>query len=186
MLGRHAAANALAAIAVARAMRMNEDEIVSALSAAPGPDMRLQLEEFGGVVVLNDAYNANPNSMRAALETLKNIARDGRRIAVLGDMRELGQTSDHYHHEVGQFAAKCGLDLLVCVGTQAVQIAEAAQRSGMTASAIRKFSDAESASKELPRWLREGDMVLLKASRAIHLENVALAIAESRRMKMAS
>jgi UDP-N-acetylmuramoyl-tripeptide--D-alanyl-D-alanine ligase len=186
MLGRHAAANALAAIAVARAMRMNEEEIVAALAAARGPEMRLQLEEVGGVLLLNDAYNANPSSMRAALETIACMSGEGRRIAVLGDMRELGKVSERYHREIGEIAAKCRLTLLACVGSDAKWIAEAARRAGMAAGSIREFADAQTAAMELPRWVREGDLVLLKASRAIHLEIVAKAIAESRRMKMAS
>jgi UDP-N-acetylmuramoyl-tripeptide--D-alanyl-D-alanine ligase len=181
MLGRHTAANSLAAIAVGRAMRMNEEDIIAALAVAHGPDMRLQLHEIeGGIQLLNDAYNANPNSMRAALETTAGLRPRGRRIAVLGDMRELGKSSERYHREIGEFAGKCGFDLLACVGTQAALIAESAQRAGMMPESIWRFSDSAAAATEVPRWLREGDLVLLKASRGIHLEMVAQAIMESR------
>ncbi len=181
MLGRHTACNALAAIGVARAMRLSEQEIVAALAQAQGPDMRLQLQELdGGVTLLNDAYNANPNSMRAALETAAGLRPRGRRLAVLGDMRELGSSSERYHKEIGEFAAHCGFDLLACVGPQAVIIADSAERSGMPTGAICRFADAAAAAHEVPQWLREGDLVLLKASRSIHLEQVAQAIVESR------
>lgn len=184
MLGRHTAANALAAIAVARAMRMNEPEIIAALPEAQGPDMRLQVQELaGGVTLINDAYNANPNSMKAALETIANLKPRGRRLAVLGDMRELGKSSERYHREIGEFAAKCNLDLLGCVGEQSILAAEAAERAGMAAGAIVRFADAAAATRKVPKWLREGDIILLKASRGIHLEMVAQAIMESRQEK---
>lgn len=182
MLGRHTACNALAAIAVARAMRMDEADIIAALAEARSPDMRLQVQEIaGGVTLLNDAYNANPNSMRAALETVANLAPRGRRLAVLGDMRELGKSSERYHREIGEFAATCKLDVLACVGAQAGLIAEAAEAAGMPTGAICRFEDAAAATSQVPKWLREGDLILLKASRSIHLEMVAQAILESRR-----
>ncbi|HVT88139.1 MAG TPA: UDP-N-acetylmuramoyl-tripeptide--D-alanyl-D-alanine ligase [Tepidisphaeraceae bacterium] len=181
MLGRHAACNSLAAIAVGRAMRLNEQDIITALAEAHGPDMRLQIQEAGrGVTLLNDAYNANPNSMRAALETLSNLRPRGRRLAVLGDMRELGKSSDRYHREIGELVAKCGLDALTCVGQQAALIAESAEAKGMAASSIHRYADSAAAARETPRRLRDGDMILLKASRSIHLELVAQAILEVR------
>jgi UDP-N-acetylmuramoyl-tripeptide--D-alanyl-D-alanine ligase len=181
MLGRHTASNALAAIAVGRAMRMNEAEIIEALAIAHGPDMRLQLQELGeNILLLNDAYNANPNSMRAALETTASLHPVGRRIAVLGDMLELGKSSERYHREIGEFAATCPLDLMACIGEKAAIIAESAERAGMPTGAICKFPDAATAAKQIPRWLRAGDLILLKASRSIHLETVAQAILESR------
>ena len=90
LLGRHAAANALAAVAVARRLGVPEDAIVAGLAEASGPEMRLDLSEINGVKILNDAYNANPASVAAALETLRDLPHDGRKIAVLGDMLELG------------------------------------------------------------------------------------------------
>jgi UDP-N-acetylmuramoyl-tripeptide--D-alanyl-D-alanine ligase len=180
MLGKHSAANALAAIAVARRMGVLEDAIIESLADARGPEMRLQLQQAGAVTLLNDAYNANPNSMRAALETVAGLVARGRRIAVLGDMRELGKSSERYHREIGQFAAECKLDLLVCVGTQAKLIADSAARAGMPADAIHRYADARAASNGVSEWLRRGDLVLLKASRTMHLEMVAQAIAENR------
>jgi UDP-N-acetylmuramoyl-tripeptide--D-alanyl-D-alanine ligase len=99
---------------------------------------------------------------------------------VLGDMRELGKSSERYHKEVGEFASKCGLEVLACVGEQAGFIAEAAERAGMPPGAIVRFADAAAAARQVPQWLREGDLVLLKASRSIHLELVAQAIIDSR------
>lgn len=179
MLGRHTALNALAAIGVARRMGLSEAQIIEALAEARGPEMRLQIQQHGGITLLNDAYNANPNSMRAALETVAALQPRGRRIAVLGDMRELGKSSERYHREIGEFAAKCGLELLACVGKQATFFAEAAERAGMPVGAIARLKDSGAAAVQVPKWLRDGDLVLLKASRGIHLETVAQAIVEA-------
>jgi UDP-N-acetylmuramoyl-tripeptide--D-alanyl-D-alanine ligase len=185
MLGKHAACNALAAIAVARRLGLSDDEIADGLANARKPDMRLQLVVVGGVSILNDAYNANPNSMRAALETTVALPTKGRRVAVLGDMRELGQAGERYHREIGEFAAGCKLDLLACVGPQAELYAESAERAGMAVGAICRFPDSRTAAASLPDWIQEGDLVLLKASRGIGLELVAQSIVEKKSPKEA-
>lgn len=177
MLGRHSACNALAAIAVGRKLGLKEDEIIESLGVAHGPEMRLQWQPAGSVRLLNDAYNANPNSMRAALETAAELECRGRRIAVLGDMLELGQAGERYHKEIGQFVAGTRkFDLLVCVGRLASLMASAAMESGASPDSVATFETAASASVAVPRMLRDGDLVLLKASRSIHLEEVARAI----------
>lgn len=177
MLGRHSACNALAAIAVGRAMRVPEEAIIESLGHSTGPEMRLQLHNAGQITVLNDAYNANPGSMRAAIETAAALQTSGRRIAVLGDMRELGASSERYHREIGQFAAATGkFDVLACVGIESRALADAAIAAGFPESALYRFDDAASAAEALPAMIREGDLVLLKASRGIHLEHVAAAI----------
>ncbi|HEY8665086.1 MAG TPA: UDP-N-acetylmuramoyl-tripeptide--D-alanyl-D-alanine ligase [Tepidisphaeraceae bacterium] len=175
LLGKHTAANALAAIAVARKMGVPEDAIIAGLSHARGPDMRLQLKKIRGITLLNDAYNANPASMRAALATLAALPTQGNRIAILGDMRELGESAGRYHREIGELAATSKLDRLVCVGAEAQNIADAAEANGMR-GAVQCFADAKSAASTVPAMLRKDDLVLLKASRSIGLEAVAKAI----------
>jgi UDP-N-acetylmuramoyl-tripeptide--D-alanyl-D-alanine ligase len=184
LLGRHTACNSLAAIAVGRRLGLSEEQIVEGLAHASGPEMRLELQEVGGITLVNDAYNANPNSMRAALETLADLSAPGRRIAVLGDMRELGRAAERYHNELGEFAASCGLHLLVCVGEFAPTIAAAAQRAGMAPAAISCYTGAVEAAEPVARLVRHGDMVLIKASRAIRLERVAEAITRTRQAAM--
>jgi UDP-N-acetylmuramoyl-tripeptide--D-alanyl-D-alanine ligase len=180
MLGRHAAVNALAAIAVARRMGVDEDLIIRSLAKSDKPEMRLQLFTVGKLTVLNDAYNANPASMRAALETLGALPQTGRRIAVLGDMRELGESTDRYHREIGEFVAKeCQLDKLFCVGEKARLIAEAAEHKGMAKANVLRLTSAAEAARVVPKRLKDGDLVLLKASRGVHLETLAQAITES-------
>ena len=179
MLGRHSASNALAAIAVGRKLGVPEELIFQGLSEARGPEMRLQLSHSADVSVLNDAYNANPNSMRAAVETLACLPTGGRRVAVLGEMKELGRSSERYHRELGTFAAGFGkLDLLVCVGAGGDWIAEAAVAAGMAPESIQCFSTSDDAAAPVARAIYPGDLVLLKASRSIRLETVAAAIAQ--------
>jgi UDP-N-acetylmuramoyl-tripeptide--D-alanyl-D-alanine ligase len=180
MLGRHSACNALAAIAVGRRLGVPQEEIVEGLGRSDGPEMRLQLSNTGPVTVLNDAYNANPNSMRAAIETVAGLPTSGRRIAVLGDMRELGRSSERYHREIGEFAATQGkFDLLFCVGEQSRFVAESAMKAGFPETAIRWYRDSASAATSVPRELRPDDLVLIKASRSIRLEAVANALSTS-------
>jgi UDP-N-acetylmuramoyl-tripeptide--D-alanyl-D-alanine ligase len=184
MLGRHSACNALAAIAVARRLGLSETEIAAGLALVEGPDMRLQLQTSGDVTVLNDAYNANPASMKAALETAAHLAAPGRRIAVLADMLELGRSSERFHREVGEYAGTCKFDALICVGPQAKLIMEAAVKTGMEASRVSHFADSALAAADVPRWLDAGDLVLLKGSRGMRLERIASAIAEFRNLDL--
>lgn len=179
LLGKHSALNALAAIAVGKKMRLADEEIIAALATATGPEMRLEMEDVHGVQLINDAYNANPASMISALETLKCLSSTGRKIAVLGDMLELGQTGDQLHQQVGLMVGQCGLHLLMCVGKLGRHIGEAAIASGVTRDRVQYCDDADAAAAALPELLRKGDIVLIKASRSIKLEKVAMALKES-------
>ncbi len=177
LLGRHNAINALAALVVARQLGVSEATAIEGLATADAPEMRLELKRVGGVTVLNDAYNANPASMKAALETLAGIETKGRRIAVLGDMRELGVTTERYHRELGEFAGKSGIDVMICVGENGALFGEAARGSGATCE-IKCFTGAGDAATDLARWIGQRDIVLLKGSRAMRLEAVAKALEE--------
>lgn len=175
MIGRHVAVNALAAIAVARRMLLSEAQVADALARATGPEMRLQLLRGSRLTLLNDAYNANPASVGAALETL-GLLKASRHVAVLGDMRELGAATETSHREIGQLAGRSGLDLLICVGPQAALIAEEAVGAGMPASRVQHYADVPTAAAALPGQLQDGDLVLLKASRYVALERLIEAI----------
>jgi UDP-N-acetylmuramoyl-tripeptide--D-alanyl-D-alanine ligase len=186
LLGAHTAANALAAAAVGRVMGISDEHIVRSLTTATGPDMRLQRMEAGGVRILNDAYNANPASMKAAIQTLATIPTGGRKIAFLGEMREMGNSSVQCHREVGRFVAeKCSPDMLICVGPDAIVIASEAVKFGMAANRVAHFPDAASAEAMASR-LMPGDLVLLKGSRAVGLEVIAKAIVSSRSRPLAA
>jgi UDP-N-acetylmuramoyl-tripeptide--D-alanyl-D-alanine ligase len=180
LLGQHSAVNSLAAIAVGRAMHQPDFALVQNLRTASAPDMRLQLQISGGVRVLNDAYNANPSSMRAALQTLMSLPAKGRRIAVVGDMRELGAESESLHQEIGRLiAGQFSPDFLVCVGALGAVIGNAAARAGFPTSRIENFETAAIATVIAYR-VDDGDLILLKGSRAIGLEAVAKAILNRR------
>jgi UDP-N-acetylmuramoyl-tripeptide--D-alanyl-D-alanine ligase len=171
LLGRHQAANALFAIAVSEELGLGRAEIQRGLAECPPPKMRLQYWEAGGVRVLDDAYNANADSTIAALETLCALPLQGRRVAVLGDMAELGAHKQAAHAEVGRRAAELGLGQLFAVGAMAPVMAKAARDAGL--NRVIEFADVETAVSAVKQFLKTGDVVLLKASRASRLERIA-------------
>ena len=179
LLGRHQASNATAAAAVALGLGLDLPTAAAALSGAE-PASRWRMEPYerpDGILVLNDAYNANPDSMRAALDTLASIVRsrpNGRAIAVLGTMRELGSESEEAHHRVGALAVAAGVDTVVVVGADAGPILAGARDAGAVDPVL--VPDVAAAVDWLDRRLRPGDTVLVKASRADGLERVAHAL----------
>jgi UDP-N-acetylmuramoyl-tripeptide--D-alanyl-D-alanine ligase len=165
---RHNLDNLLAAVAAARALGVTPGgRLEVRFSALRGERVALP----GGIVLVNDCYNANPMSMRAAIEDLTETAA-ARTLAVLGDMLELGrEAGPGLHREVGEYAARRGVDVLVTVGPQAAEMAEA------FAGEAHSVPDAEAAAELLGMLLREGDTVLVKGSRGVGLERVAQMLA---------
>jgi UDP-N-acetylmuramoyl-tripeptide--D-alanyl-D-alanine ligase len=186
LYGEHHVSNALAAAAVASELGMSAGEIATALSAAgPLSQWRMEVTERpDGVTVVNDAYNANPDSMRAALRALAAMgrsaaARGGRTWAVLGAMAELGEQSFAEHDAVGRLAVRLNVSKLVAVGgTEAAWLRMGAYNEGSWGEESVHVSDAEAAVGLLRGELRPGDVVLVKASRSVGLEAVALALTE--------
>jgi UDP-N-acetylmuramoyl-tripeptide--D-alanyl-D-alanine ligase len=182
LVGAHHVGNALAATAVALSAGISLDVVAGALGAArPASRWRMELtERSDGVVVINDAYNANPESMRAALKTLASVARSrgARSFAVLGPMAELGPTEQAEHDAIGRLAVRLDLSRLIAVGEAARPIQHGAALEGSWDGEAGWVPDVEAAIAELRAELRPGDVVLVKASRAASLERVALAIAE--------
>ena len=171
LLGRHQVTNALFAIAVSEELGLGRAEIQRGLAECQPAKMRLQFWEAGGVRVLDDCYNANADSTIAALETLCDLPLQGRRVAVLGDMNELGAHSEAAHAEVGKRAAELGVGQLFAVGKMAPVMAKAARDAGL--NRVIEFADVEAAMKAVKQFLKTGDVVLLKASRASRLERIA-------------
>ena len=170
LLGRHQVLNALLAGAVGTEIGLTSEQVRRALAGCTPPKMRLQLWEAHGVRVLDDAYNANADSMLAALQTLHDLPCAGRRVAVLGDMAELGAHSVAAHVEIGRRAAELGVNRLFAVGKMAGHLAGAARAAGL--SAVTEIAEVAGAGETVRRELLPGDVVLLKASRSTRLERV--------------
>jgi len=174
LLGRHQAVNAMLAAAVGAEMGLSPEEVRRGLTRCKPPKMRLQIWEANGIRVLDDSYNANADSMLAALQTLHDFPTQGRRIAVLGDMAELGEHSAGAHAEIGRRAAELKISCLIAVGQWSRQTVAAARAAGLETAS--EFADVPSAAAAVKATVRPGDLVLLKASRAVGLERVGEAL----------
>ncbi len=171
--GLHNVSNACAAAAVGRASGMSLAAVADALAhAEPEAGRQEVLRARGGFTVVNDAYNANPDSMRASLNTFCALEVPGRRVAVLGDMAELGDFARACHAGIGELAARLPLDRLVCVGELAACIADAAEKAGMDAGRIVRAATISDVLGELDTCIEPGDAVLVKASHCMGLERV--------------
>ncbi|HEY3320557.1 MAG TPA: UDP-N-acetylmuramoyl-tripeptide--D-alanyl-D-alanine ligase [Planctomycetota bacterium] len=167
--GCHQVTNALACLAAAVASGMRLSAAAQALSAFDGVERRFAVRQQQGMTIIDDAYNANPASFAAALETLCSM-RAQRRFVVAGDMRELGELSARYHTELGEKLAACRLSGLVTVGQSAAISGTSAVRHGLAADCWTPCADSVEAAKALRGRLRPGDVVLVKGSHALHLE----------------
>ncbi len=165
--GMHNVLNALCAIAVGRTYGLSDESIKKGLASYKSTGIRQSITEKDGIKVITDCYNAAPTSVKAAIDVLTSVA-EGRKIAVLGDMLELGEKSPDYHKEIGEYAARNKVDVLVLTGKYAHFTAE-----GGCDCEVSIHTGNESIEKYLRENLREGDTVLFKASRVMKLEEVA-------------
>jgi UDP-N-acetylmuramoyl-tripeptide--D-alanyl-D-alanine ligase len=172
VLGAHNVTNALAAAAAATALNVPGAAIAQGLAKFRPAAMRSQVVTHHGVQIINDCYNANPASMKAALQLLAQWTPARDRIAVLGDMLELGAEQRQLHREVGQFLAGKGLSRLIACGPLGQDIAEGARKAGMAESSIAVVPDATAATELLKKHVRQGDVLLVKASRGMKMEQV--------------
>ncbi len=170
--GRHNVTNALAAAAVAHALGLPPEDVPAGLEAFQPARMRMEVVQLPtGVTVLNDAYNANPASMTAALRTLA-ASRGRRRVAALGEMRELGAGAEAGHREVGVEAARAGLDALFLLGPHAGAVRAGAEATGMASDTIVVATDHDDLAAHLATYCRRGDILLIKGSRGAAMERV--------------
>jgi murE/murF fusion protein len=177
-LGNHNVTNSLAAAAMAHGVGVGIDDIASGLAAFKPYDKRTRVEELpSGVRILNDCYNANPASMLAALNTLSDLKKGHRAVAVLGDMLELGPITDTAHRALGRAVKTLGIDFLAAFGSQAENTVTSARTAGMDPAAAKGFSSK----KDLASWLLQlvqdgkiesGDWFLIKGSRGMRMEEV--------------
>jgi UDP-N-acetylmuramoyl-tripeptide--D-alanyl-D-alanine ligase len=169
--------NALLAAAVGNAAGLTLEEIARGLESVQLPGARMQMVSVDGAWIMNDAYNANPASMKAALVALQEFPGAKRRVAVLGSMGELGQHAAVLHRAVGEFAAEQGIQQVIAVGPHAEAYATGALAGGLASAQIVKAFDAAEATAALKSIMREGDVVLVKGSHFMGLEGLVTAIA---------
>lgn len=174
LLGKHNISNAMAAIAVGIKLGLTLEDVAKGIANAKVSAMRLQVVQGGDITIINDAYNANPDSTKAALNVLSDLAVNRRQVAVLGSMFELGPREQEGHYETGT-AAKA-VDLLVAVGEQAKNIATGALESGLDPEKVQWFPDNITAINYLMKSLKPGDVVLVKGSRGMKMEDIVNAL----------
>ncbi len=168
-VGIHNVYDALAAFAVGMEYKISPERIATGLAEYTPSGMRQNIKEAGAITVIEDCYNASPDSQKAGLNSLCKIAK-GRKIAVLGDMLELGNYSETAHRNVGEYAAECDVDVLYTYGEQSRYMADSAKKSGLLS--VESFCDKIELINTLLCEIKPGDTVLFKASRGMKLEEV--------------
>ena len=177
LVGEHNAVNAAAAAAAALSLGCSDREIVRGLAGVRPVGRRLRVERLpSGVLLVDDCYNANPASMKAALRTLRQLAGAGRALAALGDMLELGPTEDELHRELGRDAAAAGLAALATFGPRARLARLAALEAGLNPSDTFHTEDPLPLVAFVRERLRPGDVLLVKGSRGMKLERLVEAL----------
>ncbi len=170
--GVHNVYNALAAIAVGEALRVPKAEIARALESFSATGMRMEIRNANGFKVVSDCYNANPNSVRMALQTVGNLKSANHKIALLGDMLELGTTSNRLHREIGELIPEMNFDYLLTIGESAKEIGAGAVKKGMRKERVLHFDTLQEATLFLSEHVCVNDVVLVKGSRRMRLETV--------------
>lgn len=179
VVGKHFLYNAAAAIAVASLFELTEEEIDRGLTRLAAVGGRGTLTRLGNITLWDDSYNSNPGAVESVLETIGSLDAVARRVLVLGDMLELGPRGPELHRQVGMRAGTMA-DLLVTVGTLAESLRAGAIQAGLQEDRALHFASAEEAADALPAMLQDGDLVVVKASRGVHLERVVEAISGGR------
>ncbi len=169
--GAHNIYNALAGACVGRALGLDNDEIIAGIQAAKTIRGRTNLLEIGGMTVIDDCYNANPVSMRASLDVLSQG--QGRKIAVLGDMGELGEEEKELHGQIGRYAAEKKIDILFCAGPLSEEMAREAKKGGCE---VHYFRTREELTAELTGYVKPGDQILVKASHFMEYPKIVEAL----------
>ncbi len=180
LLGTHNVQNLLAALCVCVGLGIALEDVLPGVALLAGGRQRMERFELGGLTVFDDSYNANPDSLRAAVRVLAGLHGFARRILVLGDMLELGELAAELHHELGREAAAAGIDRLVLVGELSKAAAAGALEGGLPREAVAHVDTAEEAARAVDEIAREGDVVLVKGSRRMRLEEVVRSLSAKR------
>lgn len=170
--GVHNVYNALAAIAVGIEMNMDMESIIEGIAEFTPGQMRLNIISYKGIKIINDAYNASPKSMEAAIDVLKDIGDSGRTFAVLGDMLEMGEWAYKAHTDIGKYAVLKGVDYIVTVGENGKNIAGGAIASGAAEDSVFSFDNNGEVSSFLKSFVKNGDIILVKGSRGMKMEDI--------------
>lgn len=168
LIGQHNIYNCLYAITVAKLFNLKKEDIQRGFDHFIPSKNRMDIKEYNGITIINDVYNSNPHAAKAALQVLKKMKNNGRKIAVLADMLELGEHSKSLHEELGDYAAKCEIDMLITVGKHAEFISKKATAEGM--KNVAYFSDNDSAANYLKSIIKPQDLILFKGSRGMKME----------------
>ncbi|NQT95137.1 MAG: UDP-N-acetylmuramoyl-tripeptide--D-alanyl-D-alanine ligase [Candidatus Omnitrophica bacterium] len=171
LLGIHNVYNSLAAIACS-SLFMDVTDIVGMLPGFKGTSMRLEVLDTGNFTIINDTYNSNPLSFSCALRALRNFPVEAKRVLVCADMLELGRFSDKMHYDSGRLAAKTDIDYLMTFGERATNIAEGAIKGGMDKNRVNSFQDKHKLESSLRNIIKKGDVVLIKGSRGMKMEEI--------------
>ncbi len=161
-IGNYMVSNALAAVAVGKLCGLSDEQLINGVQAYKTVGSRANVINTGKIKIIDDCYNANPTSVKASLDTLKNFS--GRKIAILGDMKELGTEELALHFETGEYAKNCGTDLVLAVGELSKELAKGADG--------KWFADIEQIKEALPSLIKDGDTVLVKASHSMQFEKI--------------
>lgn len=181
LLGRHFVPNALSAVAIACLFGVEVKQIKEALEDFQPFPMRMEIVSLkGGITLINDAYNANPYSTELALETLAEAKGEGRAIAVLGDMLELGSFTKEAHEQIGRKVSELSIDILLALGEEAATVVESAIRHGFPVKQARMVESHSEAVSLLRETIEDGDWILVKGSRRMAMEKIAEGLAEGR------
>ncbi|NLE59544.1 MAG: UDP-N-acetylmuramoyl-tripeptide--D-alanyl-D-alanine ligase [Planctomycetes bacterium] len=176
--GRHNVLNALAAIGVARRLGVDHEEIAARLATFSLPPMRLEYQRVGDLTLVNDAYNANPASLAAAVDVLVNLPTDGRKVLIVGDMRELGEASEELHRQAAEKIAHSDVNMVIAIGEKARLVTRTIQAASGGAVETHAYSSADSAKRRLVSYLDRTDAILMKGSRLLALEKLVPVIKE--------
>ena len=178
--GAHNANNALAALAVVRRLGITTREFAAAITDFSGVSGRMRYLSFGGITVIDDTYNANPDSMAAAIAELTTHRQAPRRVLIIGDMAELGPHSEQLHRQLGRDVAFSNIDALLTVGPQAAHAARAALDAGMGRGSVQRAVSSTRLARLVKTLILDGDVILVKGSRSVKMETVVTSLSRWR------
>ncbi len=179
--GRHNVYNCLVAVTIGKMLHLTQEEIQKGFDDFSPSKNRMDFQTVAEIMIINDCYNSNPDAARAALDVLSDMQCDGKKIAVLADMLELGEQAGVLHEELGVYVAQKNIDRVITVGEQAAHLAQGCRMGGMEEERVEHCLNNEQVVQYLVQTAHKGDCVLLKGSRGMHLEEVLSQFTERKR-----